>query len=360
VTEATRLEKPLVLALDAMGGDHAPESVIKGAELFRRWHDDVHFLFYGDAEAIKPIVAGCDNLKDCSEIVHAEDRVLPDDKPSLALRRRKKSSMRLAIDAVAEGRAAGIVSAGNTGALMAMSKFILKPLEGIDRPAIVTTMPTTKGRCVMLDLGANVECSAQHLFQFAVMGDAYARAVIGLERPRVALLNIGTEELKGRDEIQAAAELLKNTSLPLNFVGYIEGDQILAGDVDVIVTDGFTGNVALKSIEGTAKTCRHFVKDTLKNSLMAKIGAFLAMRAFKKLAMKIDPRSHNGAMFIGVNGIAVKSHGGADYKAFANALEAARGLANHQINARIIEEIRQSGEATELEQTSAPAQPQEA
>ncbi|MCD6035903.1 MAG: phosphate acyltransferase [Rickettsiales bacterium] len=355
VEEAGSHARPLVLALDAMGGDNAPDAVIRGADLFLTWHPQVHFRIFGNKQAIQPLLDTLPALHAVSELIHTDDDVTNDDKPSHALRRRRNSSMRLAIDAVAEGRAAGVISSGNTGALMAMAKLVLKSLPGIDRPAIVTTVPTTRGKCVVLDLGANVECSAQNLFQFAVMGDAFARSVLGIESPTIGLLNIGSEELKGREDIKLAAEMLRNTSLPLNFKGYVEGDKILDGKVDVIVTDGFTGNVALKSMEGTAKVFRHFVKEAVQQSLLAKIGALLAQGAFRKLAMKLDPRSHNGAMFIGVNGVAVKSHGGADYKAFANALEVAYGLATHQVNARIIEEMRQYEERMEIASAKRPA-----
>src|SRR5258707_11102964 len=228
--------------------------------------------------------------------------------------------MRLAIDAVADGRADGVVSAGNTGALMAIAKFALKTLPGIDRPAIATIVPTRRGESVMLDLGANIECDAENLVQFALMGDAFARTVLGLVQPTVGLLNVGSEDLKGNDAVRAAAAKLRSPGGPVKFHGFIEGNDIAAGTVDVVVTDGFTGNIAVKTAEGTARMFGEFMRAAFKHSVLARIGYLFAADALKKMRQRIDPRRYNGAMLLGLNGIAVKSHGGADALGFANAI----------------------------------------
>src|SRR4051812_49412518 len=236
-----------------MGGDHAPEMVVAGADMARLRCPEIDYLFFGDEQRIKPLLANLPDLERISTIHHTSDAVSNDAKPSVALRGGRNSSMRLAIDAVAQGKAACVVSAGNTGALMAMAKFVLKTLPGIDRPAIASFFPTLKGESVMLDLGANVECDADNLVQFAVMGDVFARTVLGLQQPTVGLLNVGSEELKGHEAVRAASARLRGAGSPIHFYGFIEGNDIAAGTVDVIVTDGFTGNVAIKTAEGTAK-----------------------------------------------------------------------------------------------------------
>ena len=255
-----------------------------------------------------------------AQIHHTSELVTNEAKPSVALRTGRRSSMRLAIDAVAEGRADGIVSAGNTGALMAMAKFALKMLPGIDRPAIASFFPTQRGESVMLDLGANIECDADNLVQFALMGDAFARSVLGLLQPTVGLLNVGSEDLKGHEAVRSAATQLRAENSPVKFHGFIEGNDIAAGTVDVIVTDGFTGNVALKTAEGTARLFSEFLRAAFKHSLLARLGYLLAADALKKMRERMDPRRYNGAMLLGLNGIAVKSHGGADALGFCNAI----------------------------------------
>ncbi|MDD9876772.1 MAG: phosphate acyltransferase PlsX, partial [Magnetovibrio sp.] len=275
------------------------------------------------------------NAKRASEIRHTTDVVGGADKPAVALRAGRQSSMRLAINAVGTGEAAGIVSAGNTGALMAMAKFVLKTLPGIDRPAIATYFPTLRGETVMLDLGANVECDANNLVQFAVMGEVFARNVLGVAKPTVGILNIGVEDLKGNESVKAAAGILRETDLPIKFYGFVEGDDVGAGTVDVVVTDGFTGNVALKMAEGTAKFIGSTLKQALTSSLRAKIGALLAKPALNELKMKMDPRRYNGAMFLGLNGICIKSHGGTDPIGFAHALQVAVDLTENSINESI-------------------------
>jgi glycerol-3-phosphate acyltransferase PlsX len=341
---ASKLQLPI--ALDAMGGDHAPLSVLKGAEQALIRHPGIKFLLFGDQELIAPYLTSLPNLQKNSEIVHTDQAIANDDKPSQAVRKGRKSSMWLSIDAVEQGRACAIVSAGNTGALMAMAKLILRTLPGVSRPAIAALFPTLRGECVMLDLGANVESDAQDLYRFAIMGDAFARAVLGLNKPRIALLNIGSEELKGRDEIKEAAGLLKASPLKLNFKGFIEGNDITQGHADVIVSDGFTGNIALKTAEGVARLIRNYLKDALNSSPLAKLGSLFAFGAFSILKDKLDDRKRNGAMFLGLNGICVKSHGGADAVSFCNAISVAVELVAHNINTRITQEITMAAQSS--------------
>ena len=338
----------LPIALDAMGGDNAPGSVLRGAEMALIRHPGIRFLLFGNRYILEPLLAGIPLLKASSSIVHTEVVIAGDDKPSHAVRRGRDSSMWLAIDSVKEGQSCAIVSAGNTGALMAMSKLILRTLPGISRPAIAALFPTLRGECVMLDLGANVESSAEDLYRFAIMGDAFARAVLGLSRPRIGLLNVGSEDLKGREEVRAAARLLKSSTADLNFHGFIEGNDIAEGTVDVVVTDGFTGNVALKTAEGTARLIRTYLKDAFKSSPIAQAGGLLAMGALKAVKDKLDDRKRNGAMFLGLNGIAVKSHGGADAYSFCNAISVAVELVAHHINTRITEEIKPASTGAQL------------
>jgi len=338
------LQQPI--ALDAMGGDHAPISVLHGAEQALIRHPGIKFLLFGDRDKITPILNTLPRLRGACELVHTDQAIGGDDKPSQAVRKGRQSSMWLAIDAVEKGRACAVVSAGNTGALMAMSKLILRTLPGISRPAIAALLPTLRGECVMLDLGANVESSAQDLYKFAIMGDAFARAVLGLNRPRIGLLNIGAEELKGRDEIKEAATLLKASPLNLNFIGFVEGNDITMGTADVVVSDGFTGNIALKTAEGVARLIRTYLKDAFMSSPIAKLAGFLAMGAMRSVKDKLDDRKRNGAMFLGLNGICVKSHGGADAYSFCNAISVAVELVAHNINTRITQEIMQAQQSS--------------
>lgn len=334
---AGKLQQPI--ALDAMGGDHAPASVLHGAEQALIRHPGIRFLLFGNREIIEPLLPALPRLSRACEIIHTEQAIANDDKPSQAVRKGRQSSMWLAIESVKEGRACAVVSAGNTGALMAMGKLILRTLPGISRPAIAALFPTLRGECVMLDLGANVESSAQDLYKFAIMGDAFARAVLGLNKPRIGLLNIGAEELKGRDEIKEAAALLKSSSLQLNFCGFVEGNGIALGHADVVVSDGFSGNIALKTAEGVARLIRTYMRDSFMSSPLAKLAGFLAMGAMKNVRDKLDDRKRNGAMFLGLNGICVKSHGGTDAYGFCNAISVAVELVAHHINTRITEEI---------------------
>ena len=310
----------ITIALDAMGGDSAPGIVLKGADIARQRYPSIDYLLFGDEEMVRPLLAKLPALSDTTTLVHTNEIVADDAKPSAALRSGRGSSMRLAIDAVADGRAAGVVSAGNTGALMAMAKFVLKMLPGIDRPAIASFFPTQRGESVMLDLGANIECDAENLVQFALMGDVFARTVLGLIEPTVGLLNVGEEDLKGNDAVRGASARLRLAVTPIRFYGFVEGDDIAAGTVDVVVTDGFTGNVAVKTAEGTAKLFAEFLEAAFRHSLSARIGYLFARGALRKLRMRCDPRRYNGAMLLGLNGIAVKSHGSTDAFGFANAI----------------------------------------
>jgi phosphate acyltransferase len=311
---------PITVALDAMGGDQAPTSVVQGAAIASRRIPGARFILFGDRAKIEPLVGRHRRLKDRFQIEHTDERVADDAKPSLALRAGRNSSMRLAIDAVAEGKADCVVSGGNSGALMAMAKFSLKMLPGIDRPAMASLFPTRRGESVVLDLGANLECDAENLVQFALMGEGFARSALGLAQPSVGLLNVGSEEMKGHEQVRAAATRLREPNSPINFYGFVEGDDLAAGTVDVVVTDGFTGNIALKTAEGTARLIIEFVRLSFRHSLLARIGYVFAAPALTKLGRRVDPRYHNGAVFLGLNGIAVKSHGGADALGFANAI----------------------------------------
>ena len=341
------MAKPQIIALDGMGGDGAPEIVVSGAARARQRISDCRFLIYGDEARLRPLVAKEGWLKDCVEIRHTDEVVENTDQPSFALRKRRNSSMRLAIDAVKDGEAACCVSAGNTGALMGMAKFVLRTLPGIDRPAICSFFPTQYGETCMLDLGANVSCDAANLVQFAVMG---------VQKPTVGLLNVGVEELKGKDEVKEAAQIIRESDLPIEFLGFVEGDDIAAGTVDVVVTDGFTGNVALKTAEGTSRLVSGLLREAFRSSLMAKLGYVLARRAVAKLRQRVDPRRYNGAVFLGLNGHAVKSHGGTDENGFANAIGVASDMAVHGFIEKMKADFEPLREEAAVAEGSAAAQ----
>lgn len=327
------------LALDAMGGDHAPDAVIKGASIVALRYPKMRFLFFGDQAQIEAKITRNRRLKKRSDIIHTDSVVAAEEKPSIALRKGRESSMWKAIQAVAEGKADAIVSGGNTGALMAMSKLILGSLPGIQRPAIASLMPTLHGDSVMLDLGANLECNAEQLFQFAIMGDAFARAALGLESPSLGLLNVGSEEMKGHESLREAHRRLRENRIGLNFYGFVEGDDIAKGTVDVVVTDGFTGNVALKTIEGTGQLVNRFLKRVITANLRSRLGYFIARAAFKKLKQQLDPQHYNGAVFLGLGGIVVKSHGGAQARGMANAIALTADTVIYGTKKRVIEEL---------------------
>jgi glycerol-3-phosphate acyltransferase PlsX len=325
-----------------MGGDVGPEVVLAGAELARERHPDLRFRIFGRRDALQPALAKAPRVAAEAQVVEVDGVVLGSDKPAQAIRRARETSMGLAIDAVKQGEAAACVSAGNTGALMAMAKLALRTMEGINRPALVALMPTLKSESVVLDLGANTECDAENLVQFAVMGAAFARTVLGLDRPRVAFLNIGEEEMKGTEEIREAAQMLRaaEAHLPLQFVGNVEGNGIAEGLSDVIVTDGFSGNIALKTAEGTARLISGLLGSAFRQSAFTRLGYLLSRPALRALRDHLDPNNHNGAVFLGLNGLVVKSHGGANVRGFANAIGVARDLVEHDILAGIANDMR--------------------
>ena len=333
------MTQTVTIALDAMGGDRAPDVVVNGANVARVRHPDLRFLLVGDEALLWPLLDSRPKLAALIEIRPSDTVVGADDKPSVALRQGRRSSMRLAIEAVHEGEASGVVSAGNTGALMAMSKMVLKTLEGIHRPAIASIFPTQRGQTVMLDLGANIDCTVENLVQFAVMGEVFARTVLGVAQPTVGLLNVGIEEFKGHDTVRGAAKQLQDGNLPITFHGFVEGDDITAGTVDVVVADGFTGNVALKTAEGTARLYSQFLRAAFKQSLLARLGYVLARRALSDLRERLDPRRHNGGMFLGINGVVVKSHGATDVLGFANAIGFAYDMTREGFNDKVIAEL---------------------
>lgn len=341
------MSEPLTIALDAMGGDNAPGIVIKGANIARRRFPDVRYLVFGDENKIRSLLNNMPALVEACTIVHTDKVITNETKPSQAVRQGKGSSMQMAIDSVRQGDAAGVVSAGNTGALMAMSKLGLRMLPGIDRPAIAGVFPTLRNELVMLDLGANVDCDADNLVQFAVMGGIFSRAVLGVLNPKVGLLNVGSEQVKGNSTLREAAAILGDSSYPISFHGFVEGDDITKGEVDVIVSDGFSGNIALKTLEGTVRLYSDYLRNAFKSSLASRLGYVLARRGLNKLRARLDPRRYNGAMFVGLNGIVVKSHGGTDAFGFANAIGVAIDMASNNLNDRIIEELanHDAGEA---------------
>lgn len=315
------MAQPKTLALDAMGGDHGPEIVVPGAAISLVRHPELSFIFFGDEARISAALTLEPQLAKKSRIVHTALAVSMHEKPSQALRRGKGTSMWLALEAVKNGEAHAAVSAGNTGALMAMSKLVLRPMAGLQRPAIAALWPTIKSECIVLDVGANIGATSLQLAEFALMGAAMARALFHVERPTVGLLNVGVEEIKGAEEVREANVLLKAPSLPLDYRGFVEGNEIGLGKVDVVVVEGFAGNIALKTAEGTARQISQYLKDAMNRSWASKLGAVLARGGFKVLKQKLDPRRINGGTFLGLNGIAIKSHGGTDALGFASAVD---------------------------------------
>jgi glycerol-3-phosphate acyltransferase PlsX len=341
---------PVTIALDAMGGDHGPGVVIPAASIALVRHPDMRFLLVGDTARIEPVLADHPALAANAKIIHTDVAVAMDAKPSQALRKgRWRSSMWLALEAVKDGRADAAVSAGNTGALMAMAKFCLKTLEGVDRPAIAAIWPTVEAECIVLDVGANVGADARQLVEFALMGAAMARALFGLVTPSVGLLNIGVEEIKGLDQIREAASVLREAPLPIRYHGFVEGDDVGQGVVDVVVTDGYTGNIALKTAEGTAKQIGQYLRAAMGRSLLARLGAVLAQGAFRALKEKLDPRQLNGGIFLGLNGIVVKSHGGTDATGFASAIDLAYDMASNGVVKRLASDVAGFHAKLELE-----------
>ena len=321
------------LAVDAMGGDRAPGVVIDGLAIAAERHPGARFLVVGDEARLRPLMMR-KRLTECCTVRHAPDVIGMDMKPTAALRVRN-GSMRLAIDAVAAGEASGVISAGNTGALMALAKIVIKTLPGIDRPALAALAPSAKGDVVMLDLGANAVCDSRNLVEFAVMGDVFARAVLGLPAPTIGLLNIGSEELKGDDRVRQAAEILRASHIGPQFHGFVEGDDIAAGTTDVVVTDGFTGNIALKTGEGALKLVFTLLRQVFSSSVAGRLAYVLARPGLERLREWVDPRRYNGAIMLGLNGVVVKSHGGTDAEQFAYATDVAIDMVVHGFNAKI-------------------------
>jgi len=338
------------IAIDAMGGDVGPPVVIPGAAMALRRHPETEFLLVGNRALIEPELERQPALKAASRVIHTDVAVRMEDKPSQALRHgRKTSSMWLAIDAVKRGEADATVSAGNTGALMAMARFNLKMMAGIDRPAIAAVWPTLRGESIVLDIGASIGGDAKHLATLAVLGSAMARVLFDLERPTVGLLNIGTEEIKGVDEVREAAELLRALDLPhLAFVGFVEGDGIGKGAADVIVTEGFTGNIALKAAEGTARQMGEYLRSAMSRTWRSRIGYLFARDAFQALRDKMDPRKLNGGVFLGLTGIVIKSHGGTDAEGFASAVDVGYDMVRYDLLTKINQTLNRDGTASRL------------
>ncbi|WP_018996703.1 phosphate acyltransferase PlsX [Hirschia maritima] len=315
-----------VISIDGMGGDDGAQMVVAGLDLFAKSNQDVRFLVFGDEAILKPLLDATQFAKNNSEVRHTEKSVSMDAKPAQAVRQGKGTSMWGAIEAVKKGEASAVVSAGNTGALMAMAKLILRTMEGIHRPALCASWPTKNGMSAVLDLGADITADGEQLAEFAIMGEAFAKAVHHKENPSVGLLNIGSEDMKGNDALRYAASLLNDPKVTINYTGFVEGNDISFGKADVVVTDGFTGNVALKTAEGAVKLIAEFMRDAFKSNLMGMIGAALAAPALKRLKSKIDPRESNGAVFLGLKGIVVKSHGGIDAYGYEKAIRVAADM----------------------------------
>jgi len=326
----------LTLAIDLMGGDKAPKATIYGIKTAIEKHPDVHFLCFGSKEAIEKAKSVIKSEK--CEYFESQDDITAQDKVSTAMRK-KTSSMAMALEATKDGKSQATVSSGNTGALMSISKLYFRTIEGIQRPAICTVIPTVKSTSVLLDMGANTECTKEILLDFAIMGCAFVKAGFGIKNPSIGIVNIGTEETKGTQLVQESYKFFQESSIAKNFIGFVEGDTMHNGDCNVIVTDGFTGNVILKTMEGSGKTMKYFLKKYLMSSIMGKIALGIAFFAFKKIDDKINPNNYNGAMFVGLNGIAVKSHGGSNSRGFANAIGVAVNLVKSDINKALKEEI---------------------
>ncbi|HUG60332.1 MAG TPA: phosphate acyltransferase PlsX [Methylomirabilota bacterium] len=331
----------MIISVDVMGGDHGPSVVLPGANIALTRRPDVRFELYGDEAIAGPILDGLPKLKAASTFHHCDVTVGMDEKPSQALRHgRWKSSMWKSIEAVKHGDARVCVSAGNTGALMAMSKFCLRTLPNIERPAIAAIWPTMRSESIVLDVGATIGADAQQLIDFAVMGGAMARALFQVEKASVGLLNIGVEDVKGNEEVRRAGQLLREADLPnLSYSGFVEGDDIGRGRVDVIVTEGFSGNIALKTAEGTARQVGAYLRAAMSRTLMARIGYILARSAFDRLREKMDPRKSNGGVFLGLNGIVIKSHGGTDAEGFASALDLGYDMVRNDLLTKIRDDL---------------------
>ena len=345
------------IAIDAMGGDHGASVVLPGAEISLTRHPDIEYVLFGDTAALTRVLDGLPRLKAASRLVHTEVAIRMDDKPSQALRYgRWKSSMWLALDAVKKGEADVAVSAGNTGALMAMARFNLKMLPGIDRPAIAAIWPTLKGDAVVLDVGASIGADEAHLINLAAMGSAMARILFDIERPTVGLLNIGVEEVKGLEQVREAGRILRETRFPdFEYHGFVEGDDIGKGVVDVVVTEGFAGNIALKTAEGTAHQLASYLRGAMQRTWASRLGYVFARAAFNALREKMDPRKSNGGVFLGLNGVVIKSHGGADAEGIASAIDVGYDMVRYELLAKIAHAMAGDLEAANARQASGAA-----
>jgi len=347
------------IALDAMGGDYGPSVVLPGANISLTRHPDIEFRLYGDRAVMEPIFEGLPRLKANAKLVHTDVSIRMDDKPSQALRHgRWKSSMWLAIDAVKKGEADASISAGNTGALMAMARFNLKTIKGIERPAIAALWPTLKGESVVLDVGASIGADEEHLINLAAMGSAMARVLFDIERPTVGLLNVGVEEIKGLEAVREAGQRLREGNFPyFDYIGFVEGDDIGKGAADVVVTEGFAGNIALKTAEGTARQFAQYLKDAMARTLAARLGFLLARHAFRTLREKMDPRKANGGVFLGLNGIVIKSHGGTDAEGFAAAVDMGYDMFRYGLLGKIGESMARDMQASPTARVASGAAP---
>ncbi len=345
------------IALDAMGGDHGASVVLPGAELSLTRHPELEYLLFGDRAQIDPLLDRLPRLKARSQVIHTDVAIRMDDKPSQALRHgRWKSSMWLALDAVSKGDADVAVSAGNTGALMAMARFSLRMLEGIERPAIAALWPTIRGESVVLDVGASIGADEEHLVHLAAMGSAMARVLFDVERPTVGLLNIGVEEIKGLEQVREAGRILREANFAhFDYRGFVEGDDIGKGTVDVVVTEGFAGNIALKTAEGTARQIAEYLRAAMNRTWMARLGYLLARQAFRTLREKMDPRRANGGVFLGLNGIVIKSHGGADSEGIAAAIDIGFDMVRYELLAKIGESVERDRQANATAQLASGA-----
>ncbi|GBQ35190.1 phosphate acyltransferase PlsX [Acetobacter fabarum] len=344
------------LAVDGMGGDGAPEVVVAGLAIAAERHRNIKVLLIGDEARLLPLLAKYPKAASICTVWHTDVSVSMDMKPTSALRMRQ-SSMRLAMDAVASGRAQGVVSAGNSGAMLALAKIVVKTLPGISRPAMAAISPTIKGDVVMLDLGANVACDWRNLVEFAVMGEAFAKSVLGLPAPTIGLLNIGAEELKGDEKLRVAAETLRESPLAAQFHGFVEGHDITAGTTDVVVTDGFTGNVALKTGEGVLKMATTLLRRVFQRGIISRLGYLLVRPGLERMKEWLDPRRYNGAVFVGLNGVVVKSHGGTDAEGFAAAVDVAMDMVTHGFNESIRERLSHMGALLMRPQTEEECEP---
>ncbi len=344
----------ITISLDVMGGDHGPKVTLAGAAISLKRHPDIKYELFGESEVVFPILKQFPTLEKVSNFHDCEVSISMDDKPSRALRRgRWKSGMWKSVEAVKHGDADVVISAGNTGALMAMARFCLRTMPGIDRPALAAIWPTSRGESIVLDVGATIGAEAEQLVEFALMGSAMARALFDLEKPLVGLLNIGVEEVKGLEQVRVAGQMLREADLPkLHYAGFVEGDDISKGTTDVVVTEGFSGNIALKTAEGTAKTFAEYLRAAMNRTFLARMGYLLAKQAFSRIRDKMDPRKVNGGVFLGLNGVVIKSHGGTDAEGFASAIDLGYDMVRNNLQQKIHADLGRFEKAQENTETA--------